>query len=1328
MSKNLTLKLNGAAFPNADNPVVLNNYKYSASRMGNAPTITATVSYPVCLDSLWTDEVYVEFRGERYFLKQTPSSSYDNTSVLYSHSLNFVSERAILDDVYFFDVVKKDNEDDKALANNSNFSFYGSLIELRDRLNRSMLWSGVGGNDGYNLVIDADVELEESLFEVSDQYISDVLKKAYETYKVPYYYVGKTIHFGYAQHIISDILKYGIKGSLLSIQKDNANKKIVNRITGIGSENNITYYYPNPSPKGLVGGRVTTGSFAFTITDQKLFSDSIELDKPLRYMSPLTDNSIVTGIRGISAVNGTTNADFHDYDASGGYHNSQYSNYQLKTSLGVQFSGDIAIGLSLNCDSRPDMDSYYSLHTSYGEPIGQYEADTYIESESGYKYYPSSVKGLNATYRDVAKGNYTAYFRIEKSTGGISDSLSGKRWYPALTSGGAWVNTATNKSISPNKMGFIIVSGNVNIGDEILPYCIKRVNVQKNLMPSIYRETDGEERWYNATNDADRDECYEDIVFNNPYTEGHPKEFIHKCEDIMPTIKGMTNALGQRFDIFSEFAYDRDDNDEIYPEDYEIAELAGKYKHPYFFGKLRKFDGEHGFNLFDHAIEGQPMTISFTSGKVGGCNFTIGVDEETGKYNLVQVYEQDVITLDGVHKKGELKRDPETGNVLSGYGPNGGAQLPQDVQQDTVNNEVWVALKKEESTFGVLMPNAENNYRPEIGDTFVILHIDLPEAYVRAAEDELEKELIKYMSENNDSKFSFNAKLSSIYFETHPEVADILNENSKATIEYDGHQYSYYVSSYSYSMKDSSALPEVSITLNDDIKVFKSLRQQVSEGSGSGALKITGVLKTQLESIESSVDSQDRRIRNNTTATKELTSAVDLVKSDVITVNESLVVTTQVAEAAKESALVANERAVTVGNELGAVKTDINAANSVANEAKAAAEETRTYTEGAVSGLSGAIDGVSQEVSGLNKDVSGLKDKIGDEYNIWFEEDSQVGFIPTLDNYPANGWTSDDDYFAHDRDLYYSISLGRAWRFAYNEGNPFWEEITDADTITALTKAQEALDKAQEAVDNVNSVAFLKDVFGDDNVLDEKAAILSRLVAVKDAGKTVTAGLYGGGVPGLDNGGYKDTEHGTLMMFAGATGANTASSANYRVYEDGTLYAESGVFSGLLRHKAITINNLNINTYFPLTVISESTSGGVLVTERFVSVDAMSAITTFDSSLSISSNIAIHLPAIYDMVLYDDTKKFTTKNDLRALVGTTFIIYNNSSAMIHLCGYRYSNGAFQGPSCYGDSIINRGYFAKVTCVLDVDSSGRELVHWVPTIGIFTIPPLTPMDE
>jgi hypothetical protein len=78
-----------------------------------------------------------------------------------------------------------------------------------------------------------------------------------------------------------------------------------------------------------------------------------------------------------------------------------------------------------------------------------------------------------------------------------------------------------------------------------------------------------------------------------------------------------------------------------------------------------------------------------------------------------------------------------------------------------------------------------------------------------------------------------------------------------------------------------------------------------------------------------------------------------------------------------------------------------------------------TYTKREVEKLNTDIDNLDDSVS----EVRGL---IGDEYNIWFEIESQKNDIPTLDNFPANNWFSDEDYYTHDRDLYYSISLGRA--------------------------------------------------------------------------------------------------------------------------------------------------------------------------------------------------------------------------------------------------------------------------------------------------------------
>ena len=199
---------------------------------------------------------------------------------------------------------------------------------------------------------------------------------------------------------------------------------------------------------------------------------------------------------------------------------------------------------------------------------------------------------------------------------------------------------------------------------------------------------------------------------------------------------------------------------------------------------------------------------------------------------------------------------------------------------------------------------------------------------------------------------------------------------------------------------------------------------------------------------------------------------------------------------------------------------------------------------------------------------------IGDEYNIWFEPDGQNS-APTLENYPAKDW-NESNYDYHDRDLYYSISMGRAWRFNYNEGEPFWEEITDAYTVTALEKAQQALDA-------VNGLQYIVSAFPSDNVLNTSAVVLGKLITVKDETSNVVAGIYGGGNEELDSTGYSDGDHGTLMMFAGSSNAQSVANSKFKVYRDGTVYWEKGVSTGLHKYKTITITNANVDQYFPLT-------------------------------------------------------------------------------------------------------------------------------------------------
>ena len=77
-------------FPSPIDKAVIDTYTYTAQRMGGAPSITAKLMYPRCLDKDWTRKEYVEFNGERYYIRQIPSSTKDNTDTRYKHELTFV--------------------------------------------------------------------------------------------------------------------------------------------------------------------------------------------------------------------------------------------------------------------------------------------------------------------------------------------------------------------------------------------------------------------------------------------------------------------------------------------------------------------------------------------------------------------------------------------------------------------------------------------------------------------------------------------------------------------------------------------------------------------------------------------------------------------------------------------------------------------------------------------------------------------------------------------------------------------------------------------------------------------------------------------------------------------------------------------------------------------------------------------------------------------------------------------------------------------------------------------------------------------------------------
>ena len=810
-------------FPSSDSQIEIYDFTYDAQRMGDAPTITASVKWGTCLDNVWQDNVFAEFNGEKYFLKQTPTSSYSNEGARYKHDLELVSERIILNDVYFYDVVATDVETDKPLSNSSKVTFFGNISEFVQRLNYSLQYAGLH----YNVVVDdaESLSTDGKLMSFENQFFSNVLQEMYNVYEIPYYFVGKTIHVGFGTNQISEVFEYGINNALLSITKENANNKIVNRCTGVGSSENIPYYYPNLTEDGtftLEAGESNYGIHTgdIFITSKTKYAQHLSVEDELEYVStPLDGCGILKYKFG--------GVDYTNYPSSG----IVVTNSPTKTS---EINVLIPVSLTYNGVHRFELgikfnnSNQYNFITNYTDHIALLDSDMEFVCNLTKINADETGRTLCESQR-LDEGRYNISFTL--NIGYQNTQLNETRiqlFYAWANVNEKWqrtriVDDKIEKQLFDAKEIGLRFTTTPSLNDTISIVDNGRIIPQTTLMPSIYRNTMGAERFYNAENNThptgEKDENGNDIYyeFDNTYNGNNPKEHIVTFEDIKPTIVGIENGAKYRIDMFTEFAYDENDSD-------ETVEIDGnlQYKHPFFFGKLRKFDGEHGFNLFDQAIETEEMKISFTDGSCGGCEFVIAVSEDEQK-NTVQV-----------DSNGNLVRD-ENGDVLCGKEYFQVSQTPQDRQNDTMNNEVWVALRKDDSTFGTLMPagnlkpkactkNDDGTYEND-GDPFVITNIDLPLGYVTAAEERLEKEIINYMTTNNSEKFTFSIKFSRIYLEENQSILNQLSENSTLVIRYNGINHSLYVSSFSYKMTSTEALPEITVELTDTITIIENAVQ-----------------------------------------------------------------------------------------------------------------------------------------------------------------------------------------------------------------------------------------------------------------------------------------------------------------------------------------------------------------------------------------------------------------------------------------------------------------------------------------------------------------------
>lgn len=872
-AKRLYIKkdLDGKAvsFPSEANPAVINTFTYDAKRMGGTPTITATISYERPLDDDWSKEEYVEFNGEKYYVTSTPSSSKANDSIMYKHEVTFTSGREVLDNTLFFDVVTTNlqtQSNDRYRSNKSDFTFGGNIREFVDRINSSLAYCNIyrpnSNNKGYYVVIDDGFDIDDvKELSFSDQYITEVLQLINTEYGLEYYWVGSVCHVGKCQHDLTTkeypVLRYGRNDALLSIGRENSNSKVVDMVTGYGSSDNIQYYYPNDSEYGEA---------IFDVSNVKKEAVSINLGVLLsKYPNPYgtrftlckSKTQTYTGQTQVQTAN-VVDVDIEESDRQ---------DMTKEGTIEQSFTFPMRKGNRLDLTNINVRCTYSALSNGfYAEFVIGYEilhpGDTDKKTpENKDKLDNTFVADMDGIYTFTAIAKYTAMYRGDEggtgqAQGRITLSISGIANI-IYTPNAEYVFACGDKNIAYDGSGIVLenheglphwecgysydpetgwyADGIDQIMDAASVTITDRLWLEPTgvLMPSIYRATGGANRFYYAQNNTHKkpDGSGEFYDFKNIYDSNSPHQGSYTHDDIKPTIRGIRNdviqadGLGQLFGEIADVAFDKEDGD--------MVDSNGNYIHSYFYIKLHKFSGDYSFSLFDSALSTDNAKIEMIECQgCPACSFTIGchwVKEENKCYNIV--------LTDG---NGNLMSESGKMNSKGDYILNDTYVKDNKSNQDSTKEELWICVQKDNSTLGVVMPNASAGFKPKKGDKFVITGIKPPKALTLAAEKRLEEALIKDMYNDNEDKFNYPIKFSRIFLQENPDFASKLNENSRVAVEYNGHKVELFTSNYSVKV-DENALASVEVELVKSLDITESsIKQAIDAATNNSPIIIGG--------------------------------------------------------------------------------------------------------------------------------------------------------------------------------------------------------------------------------------------------------------------------------------------------------------------------------------------------------------------------------------------------------------------------------------------------------------------------------------------------------
>lgn len=446
-------------------------------------------------------------------------------------------------------------------------------------------------------------------------------------------------------------------------------------------------------------------------------------------------------------------------------------------------------------DSIKDGEMYYDLGRRFQILVGLPSNEIYASDEDRQIEKPFVFKfgkGVGLKNNSATPRNNKIITRIA----GYGSEKNIPYGYPQIvwTGDQTWDYTINNDST--NYHSYPIYDGIVG-GQNVR--LIKHPFTRTFLMPNVYVDKVNKKVNPNADGynpnielvdyyDADDPSVYPNVIA--PLT---PSYEIHQFEDIKP-------ELGEQH-ILDAWPINNDLTDADSWDDTMDGE--GNYAQSYFKVKLPVLS----FDIYACAAITEEMQINMRSGACIGCTFPVQVDWDDYKRNF---YDND-----GNFAPYGNQRDLE--------------KFPRSDQE-----EITLVLGKENSTFGVLMPNIYQKPKgittsPAYdGDIFVILGISMPLSYITDAQTRLDTAMKSYMLENNVHYFDYPLKFDELFLYKHTNILEQIRNNTIVRFEFAHVELELFVKQITIKYGES-ALPQYDITLTDDVTVVLNQIGQAQE-------------------------------------------------------------------------------------------------------------------------------------------------------------------------------------------------------------------------------------------------------------------------------------------------------------------------------------------------------------------------------------------------------------------------------------------------------------------------------------------------------------------